>query len=66
VDGRVHEAEGDDVSARALRMQSSDENEHLHNDPFAAGKFDSPVYKPPSYRRRVEQWIETVRSVTHQ
>src|SRR5207245_599368 len=66
VDGRVHQGGRDAIAARPLTMHPSNGNAHLHNDAFAEGKFDSKIYLPPSYRRRITHWLDTLRSLTHQ
>jgi cyclopropane-fatty-acyl-phospholipid synthase len=66
VDGRMHEPARGAVVAHPLTMRRCDESEHLHNDPFAPGKLAAPVYRRPSYRRRLAQWVDTIRSVGHQ
>jgi cyclopropane-fatty-acyl-phospholipid synthase len=66
VDGRMHELAQGAVVASPLTMQPYDQSEHLHNDPFTPGKLASKVYRRPSYGRRIAQWVDTLRSVTHQ
>jgi cyclopropane-fatty-acyl-phospholipid synthase len=66
VDGRMHEPGRGAVASRPLTLQPCDRSEHLHNDPFSAHKFESKIYRRPSYVRRVAHWIDTLRSVTHQ
>jgi cyclopropane-fatty-acyl-phospholipid synthase len=66
VDGRMHEPGRGAIASKPLTMEPCDRSEHLHNDPFAEHKFESPVYRRPSLGRRIAHWIDTVRSVTHQ
>ncbi len=66
IDGRLHEILRGGILDRAFGMAPNSENLHLNNDAQAAGKLDAPVYARPSYRQRVAEIIEILRTVTHQ
>ena len=66
IDGRIHETVRGGILDRALGMAPNNDNLHVHNDPLAAGKLDAPVYTRPSYRQRLAQLVDILRTVTHQ
>ena len=47
-------------------MIPSSLNQHLHNDQFSDGKLAAKVYERPSVARRILDFVDIVRSVTHQ
>jgi hypothetical protein len=66
IDGRLHDPAKSGIIDRPFHMVPSDQNQHLHNDQFADGKKAARVYQRPSYRQRISQVVDILRSVSHQ
>jgi len=66
VDGRIHAPGRGAIREMPFLMEPCNLNEHLHNDAFAPGKLDEPVYRRPGAFARLRHWIRTAREVTHQ
>jgi cyclopropane-fatty-acyl-phospholipid synthase len=66
VDARVHEPGRGGVLDAPLEMRPSSANEHLHNDQHTEAKKEASVYRRPDWFSRIRDFVDIVRSVTHQ